>query len=127
MAEAELVRLSTEEHTLLMNLLDPATTVETVIPQNIAPDELWKTLTITCKAAGYVDWVSLRLRPLIGRALMMARANSGFWLNRGYETFQDFIKRCVCEQLGLGRTTLYDALLIAEKFPTLQPAEFQQI
>lgn len=121
------LELTTEEQAVIRTLLDPSAQVEVLLPDNCGHDDLWRALTTCCKAVRVLQRTTLRIRPLIGRIVKIARNTPDFYKQRGYQTFEQFFTVGIQGHLGLSRTDAYEALRLAEKWPTLSQEEYEQI
>jgi len=124
MAEQE---LTTEEQSLVRGLLDPEATLEIAVPDTVNADDFWNSLGVCCKAMKVMRRMTERLRPVIGRMLLVAQKNPDIYTGKGYATFESFITDGVCEHLGLSRSDAYEAKRIAEHWPGLTPEEYAEV
>lgn len=123
-AESQIVErsnthLTQEENELLKALLRPGASIDAIIPEDPDPKELWKTLDACTKGLDLLTKRALRLRPIIGRILMIFESKPSLYKELGYESFTQFIKKGVYEELGLHRTAGFESLLVARKWPQI--------
>ena len=123
----DLIPLKAEEQAIVVALLDPMASIEILVPDNWSDAQLWKSLTACCKAIGHVQKLSDRLRPIIGRMLTIVQNNPAMCKQWGYSNFQDFIKRGVAKELGIGRSTAYEIMHHAKLHPSLSPERYAAI
>ena len=110
--------LDDSERQLLSALLSQSAAIDLVIPLDINLDELWKALTVCVKTMKRLRESEARLKPLVGRILMVIEDHPDLYKDKGYRTFDDFMTRCIPEQLGIARGEAYHAKRIASRFST---------
>ena len=122
----EELALTTQEQAQLLDLLDPDAEIEVIIPQNIDADQLLKTLGLCCRSAMIAHRQHTRSNALIGRMLWVIRERT---IHRewGFKSFTQFIEDWVKPRLGKSSSSVYDALLIAQSFPSITPARYDKI
>jgi hypothetical protein len=123
----EEVELTTNEQAIIKAMLDPEASIEVVVPDDIDPEKFWSSLAACCRAVTKMRRLVERLRPIIGRMLLVAQENPAIYEDKGYRTYEDFLRRGVCENLGLSRSDAYEAKRVAQKWPSLTPEEYAQI
>ena len=114
------------EQKVIQELLAPGVGTETIIPQS-SHLELWDRLAIACKGFKKADETAMKLRLVIGHLLRVIQENPKFYTDRGYDGFEHFLKDGVEEKMHFSRTRSYQAMRLAEKFPTLTPDRFAAI
>lgn len=119
--------LSPEDRQLINEYLRPGAVIEAIIPKDPTSEQLWNTLSTCAKGVGYLQTRILRLRPIIGHILLLFQNTPSLYKDRGYRTFEDFLTKGVRGTLGLGRTTVYDALALARDWPQISPERFARI
>lgn len=119
--------LKPREHEILKTLLDPSVEIEVLLPTTIDGETLWRNLSICCQAMTKMKRMAERLRPIIGRMLLLVQNNPEFYKAQGFNTFEDFIARGVVKKLGLSRTDAYEAKRMAQRWPTLSAEDYSQI
>ena len=83
--------LTTAEQTFIQGLIDPTTSIEAVVPAEVNPESFWHGLTICCRAMKLMRRMVERLRPVIGRMLVVAQQNPEVYQQKGYRTYEDFL------------------------------------
>lgn len=120
------IKVMTEEFTghernVFKALLEPGMSADTVIPDGMDWDKLWDYFKVAAKVFKAMDIASIKLRPLLGRMLLLIQANPAFYTEKGYTNWAHFLREMVEEKLGVGRQTAYDAMHIAAAFPAITP------
>ncbi len=119
--------LSSVEEKMLQGLLDPKARIELVIPETFGPTELWENLQLCGKAIGYLERTATRLKPVLGRILLLIQQHPESYNNRGYTSFDTFVIDELCGKMGVSRAYVYEAKMLAVKWPRLSIAHFEQI
>lgn len=123
----ELLRFSEEDRSVLASVLDSDSSISVVIPEEIDSNKLWDTIETCCRVAGAVSKASDRIKPIIGRLLVILKDHPEVYQERGYATYEDFMCRGMSELFGISRTEAYACRKVAENFPSLTVDEFQRI
>lgn len=123
----ELLQFSENDRAVLSAVLDSGSSISVVIPEEIDSDRLWQTMETCCRVAGAVSKASDRIKPIIGRLLVVLRDHPEVYQDRGYATYEDFMCRGMSELFGISRTEAYACRKVAERFPSLSVEEFNQI
>ena len=121
------LQVSRDDEAIARVLLDDTVTVEVSIPDAIGNDVLdqWiKSATLQC---GRHERAAVRYRPAIGRMLSLAADRGEEFLNAVQSRTYDEYIGTVEQWSGLKRPTLYQARRLYRKFPSLTPAQFEQI
>jgi hypothetical protein len=122
--ERDRTHLNEREHALLKELLRPGASIEAVIPADAPPSDLWKTLDACVRGLGLLEARICRLKPIIGRILVMFENKPSLYKDLGYETYSDFMKQGVYEKLGLHRTSAYEGKMVAQSWPQITPDRY---
>lgn len=125
--ETDRNHLNREEHELLKELLRPGALIESIIPENALPTELWHMLATCVRGHRLLEARMLRLRPIIGRILVIFENKPSLYKALGYETYTDFMRRGVYDTLGLHHTSAWEGRLVARDWPQLTPDRYAQI
>lgn len=123
----ELLGLKRKEYALLMDLINPTTRVQVIETASQDPEVYWQQLSVCCQAMNNLKDAQIRLRPIIGKFLLIAQKNPLIYTSRGYKTFEEFITEGVCNTLHLSRTEAYQSKRIASMFPDLTPEDVVEI
>jgi hypothetical protein len=117
--------LTSQEHKLLENFLEPTAELQVLIPHS--PEDLdiaWDQLSVCLRTMAYAERVSTMLKPVIGRFLMIAQENPEFYLRKGFPNYDKFLTNYVTPLLGLKRSALYECRMIAKNLPDLTSQEY---
>jgi hypothetical protein len=125
--ERNRTHLNPAENALITNLLRPGASIEAVIPDGATPDELWRTLDACVRGLTLLEARLTRLKPIIGKILLVFEQKPSLYKELGYDTYSDFMQKGVYERLGLHRTSAYEGKLAARDFPQLTPDRYVQI
>jgi hypothetical protein len=120
-------KLTTDEQALLRELLEEDSQIEVVVPASSSGEWLYGGLETCCKALNYLDRQSNRLKPIIGRMLLLIQKDPEIYRSRGYRNFEDFLLRGVCEAMQLSRSNLYEVKRLASKWPNLSLEKYEQL
>lgn len=119
--------LSTSEQALLKTLLDDASTLEVVIPDTATNKEIWEMLSVCCRAISHLTKTTNRIKPMIGRLLLLVQNTPSVWKEQGFNSYTDFIENGVCKRMGLSRAHLFEAASIARKWASLPVERYAKI
>ena len=122
--ETERTHLNHEENMLLRELLRPGASIEALIPPDAEPEELWKTLDACVRGLGLLEARMCRLKPVIGRILLIFEKKPSLYKSLGYDTYSDFMDKGVYGVLGLHRTSAYDGKLVARDWAQVGPDRY---
>lgn len=113
--------LSLEERSVISTLLSSDDRTDVAIPENISPDDLWKTLELCCRVFIRVRKANAQLKLLIGRSLVLIQDNPELFKSRGFNSFDSFMTRedGLPGLTGISRSELYKAKTVADTFPTI--------
>lgn len=110
------------------NLLsEKQSTITAVLSEDMNPEDVRKTLSTCCSVFRKLEMAHGTLKPIIGRLLVLVQTHPAMHKAMGYSTFEEFLKREVCDRLGLSRSNAYDAKRIIQTFPGLTIEEFEAI
>jgi hypothetical protein len=116
-----------QERHLLGVLVSPDCDVETVVPKDPNPSDLWDSLTLCLRVHRYAERISGKLKPLIGRFLLLAKNHPESYEDNGYKSYGSFVKDYVVGAMQMSRSSLYDCRMLAERLPDLTPEQFQEL
>ena len=119
--------LSDREHALLKELLRPGVSIEAVIPDDADAEDLWRTLDACVRGLGLLEARICRLKPIIGRILLVFERKPSLYKSLGYEDYSTFMRKGVYDTLGLHRTSAYEGKLVARDWPQLSPDRYAEI
>lgn len=118
--------LNGREQALLIELLRPGVKIESVIPDNADPKELWATLDACSRGMGLLDARTLRVRYIVGHILLLFEAKPSLYKSLGHKSYHDFMHTGVYTTLGISATVAYEAKKAAE-FKQLTPDRYAKI
>lgn len=119
--------LSSEDKSILSAVLDENASLDVVVPGTMDGDTLWKSLEACCRVASHITKASQKIKPVIGRLLVVLKDHPEVYQSRGYRTYENFLSRGLDDLFGISRTEAYALRKVAEKFPSLSVAQFQAI
>jgi len=71
--------------------------------------------------------VNRKLKPVIGRLLVLASNLPEIWSTRGYDSFEQYLQKEVCDRFGIARSNALEGKRIMEKFPSLAMETYREI
>lgn len=121
--------LDTAGQALLKELMRPGVKIEAVIPANPTAQQLWATLATCTQGFRLLNSRLDRLKPIIGQILLLFKNKPSLYIELGYKSFEQFRAKGVGTELGLGKTTLWEAQVIANDWPQLvaEPDRYTKI
>ncbi len=119
-----------QEIKFLEQITRPGVQIELAIPLSAGEDPVnvkdWYTSTaIVCRAYLRAEQQQQALMPCLGRLLQIAKETPAIW--EGSDSFADFMREVVPAKFGVSRSTAYEAMEVAIRFPNLTVGEFKQI
>lgn len=93
------------------------------IPATATLEAVTESLMIGVTAFKRLADAQSRLQPIIGRILLHI-AEHKLWKGK-YRNMTDFMQKAVVDQMGMGRSSMMDALRVARQFPGLTVDEYQ--
>lgn len=121
------VGLDREGRELLNQLLKPGVTVEAVIPEGATCQQLWDMLRVCSNGLSILENRLTRIKPIIGKLLVMFENKPSYYKDLGYTSFNAFCKKGVCGVIGMGWSTMYECLGVARKWPQLSPERYAKV
>lgn len=121
--------LSDQAQALLKELVRPGVKIDAIIPADATAEKLWDTLTICAQGYHLLQSRMDRLKPIIGKILLIFKDKPDLYTELGYRNFEEFRNKGVGEKLGLHRTTLWETQVIANDWPQLvaEPDRYTKI
>jgi hypothetical protein len=122
--------LSADEQDIIRKLLSSTETAEKIIPDDpslMDAETLWKYLAASCKAMSRVNDAISKLKPLVGRMLIVIQKHPDLYESQGYRTYDDFMTRGVPSLFSISRPEAYNAKNIANNLGFLNPPEMAEI
>lgn len=115
--DAELLTsvLTEEEKEIVRELLTTTKGATDVIPDDIAPEDLWRYLAATCKGVRRVDDAKARLKFWLGRMLVKIQEHPKLFEAQGYSNFNDFVTVGLSDLFGVSRNEGYVVKRISEQ------------
>ena len=106
--------------TALAKMAKPDLSIEVIVPDEIAPGEIWKNIEIVCRGLRRTQANAQAFIAVLGRLLMIARENPDSYKEKGYETYEDLLGG-IEKQFGVSRSTCYNARLLVERWGSVIP------
>ncbi len=125
--ETDKTHLNAQENQLLKELLRPGASIEAVIPPDASPEDLWRTLDACVRGLRLLEARTLRLKPIIGKILLIFEQKPSLYKDLGFETYSDFMRKGVYDTLGLHHTSAYEGKLVARDWPQIDPDRYVKI
>lgn len=107
--------LTADEQAIVRELLSTTRSGSEVIPDDIAPEELWRYLSATCKGVRRVEDAKSRLKFFLGRMLVKLQSHPQLFEAQGYTTFNDFVTYGLEKLFGVSRNEGYVVKRIDEE------------
>lgn len=90
-----------------------------LIPDSINADDLWRTLSAACKVLQKTEEAKTRLKPLVGRMLILIERKPELFTAQGFRNFNDFMTNGVWNLFSISRAEAYNMKKIAEELGTV--------
>lgn len=113
-----------EQQTDILRLVLGAEEVSVNVPEGATLAEVEKPLTTLINGYKRIADAEERIKPVIGRMLVVARDRNLF--RPEYKNITDYIVRRIEGDLGMSRNSAFEAIRIATAFPSLSVADYQR-
>lgn len=107
----------------IKSLFDSDQSITKLIPDDIDPDVLWKSLGACSRVMGAGKKVVAQAKPLIGRMLVVVQGYPELYRQAGYQTFDDFMSEGLEKLFGIPRSEAYELKKIATILPDIDPQQ----
>lgn len=113
-----------EQQTDLLRLVLGAEEISLNVPEDAKLADLEKTLNMAVRGFRRISEAGERLKPIIGRLLLIAQDRHLF--RPDYKNITEYIEKKVEGEMGMSRNSAFEALRIAKAFPSLSMADYQK-
>lgn len=93
------------------------------IRKDATEGEILNTLSGACEAYTQISRVTDQLKLVIGKTLAVIKERKMFG---EYKTFERFLQEQVVDKFGIGRSTAWEAIKVAQAFPELTAEQYTQ-
>lgn len=125
--ETNRTHLNEEAQALLKELLKPGAKIEAIIPPDADAKTLFNALETCVRGLKILETRMYRLKPIIGRILLIFENKPSLYKSLGYETYTDFVRKGAYETFGLHPTSAYEGKMAARDWPQLNPDSYAAI
>lgn len=126
--EELVAQLSPEEAKIVGELLNTERSAVDALPDDIAADDLWRKLSATAKALSRIQAAVGKLKPFLGRMLVLLQRHPELHQNIGYDNFNDFMSKGCWEFFQVSRNEAFACKRVAEEIGNrLTPEEVSNI
>lgn len=94
------------------------------IPKDAKLPDVLHTLDTAIRGYQTLIGAAERLKPVIGRIIYEIQLKALY--KPDYRNITDFIQKRVVDEMGLGRSTAFDALRVAKQFPTMTTEDYSR-
>jgi hypothetical protein len=101
--------------------------IDHFIPDDIDVETLLSWMTSGTKIHCKLDYAQLRLKPIIGRMLLLVARRKDLLESFGCKTFSDFMNHYIPERMSMPATEAWNALFVAREFPDITCEDFETI
>lgn len=112
----------TVDTTALISQVTGGVEISVNIPPNAKLVDVLHTLDTAINGYKTLQDASERMKPVIGRIIYEIQLRKLYAPD--YRNITDFIQKRVVDDMGMGRSTAFDALRIAKKFPSMSTADY---
>lgn len=107
------------------NFLRKSGALTEVLPETMSAPKINEAMQAIALSLSNLQRREGRLKPMIGRLLVLAKNNSDVYTEKGYETYEEYKQKEIGEKFGLARTAYQDAKRMVEKFPSLAMDDYE--
>jgi hypothetical protein len=122
-----IVKTTATEKETLDTLCNSGKNITMALPEDLDSVQTVKLLKAVSSLIGKVDASGTQLRAILGRLLVIVKANPEIYKSLKYETYSEFLTKEVVGKYRISRSTLYEAKKIAECFPDLPVSRYQKL
>jgi len=97
------------------------------IPEDLSAENVWLYLNVVTKGLSRAQQAVSRLKPFLGRILMLVRQHKHLYEQQGYTTFSEFITRGVPELFNISRPEAWNCIKVAEQLNFLPADKMEQM
>lgn len=121
------VTLMTDDDAAIFKaLMSTKEAANVIIPDDISTDDLLRYLSVTAKAINKAQDAMTRLKPFLGRILLVAKERK-LWKDLGYSSYDDWMTRGVRDLYGVNRTDGFACVKIAETLGFLPTEKVEEL
>jgi hypothetical protein len=120
--------MTDEEKFLLDGLLaDDGARIDVVLRSDSSPADIAAALDVCSKVHGKLQKANMKLKPIIGRILVLAQDKPEVFELCKCKTFNEFASEYIPKLTGMTRAEAYQCKRIVEKFPSITIKDFEDI
>src|SRR5215472_16387690 len=127
MPEATIDQFTPEEQDIFRQLTTTTLAPNQLIPMDMDPARAWKNLLIASKLVRAAEEAIAKLKPYIGRLLVLVRENPFLYEEHGYRTFNDFMTDGMPALFKISRAEAYNCLKVARELGFLSADQLTEI
>jgi hypothetical protein len=102
-------------------------TAAQLIPDTLTPAEVWDYLKVVTTGLQTAQRAVAKLKPFLGRILVLVRQHEHLYKQLGYESFNDFMGKGVPLQFNISRAEAFNCLRIAEVLPNVPSGQLESL
>ncbi len=118
--------LSGTDRVAIEALAERTKTPYEILPDDMPKNEIMATLDLFCGALKSIELTGRKINPIIGRLMIIIRDSPEIYKSRGHSSFRKFISDHLT-QIGYHRSSVYFAMQMVEKHPTLTIGDWEAI
>ena len=116
-------KMTPDEAALLQELTKPGAKIEVAVSGDVSLKDWNKTTSVVCRGLLRAQLQEQALLPVLGRLLVIARDNTDIW--SGYASFKQFLTDHVRKEFGIGTSSAYYAMQMADRLPHLKISQVE--
>ena len=118
-------KMTPDEAALLQELTKPGAKIEVAVSGDVSLKDWNKTTSVVCRGLLRAQLQEQALLPVLGRLLVIARDNTDIW--SGYASFKQVLTDHVRKEFGIGTSSAYYAMQMADRLPHLKISQVEAI
>jgi hypothetical protein len=116
-----------EEQVIWQTLIKSEVSAAETIPDNLPASELWSYLRVVTRGLGKAQQAISRLKPFLGRILILIKQHPHLYEQHGYQTYSDFMSHGVPAMFGVSRPEAFNCAKVAEQLQFLPANQMEKM
>lgn len=124
---AEILTLTKKDDTYVNEILKEKGELAISVPENLPAESILSGIRACVKWLNRADRVSYKLKPVLGRLMILAKKNPDVYKAAGYKTYTEFLKTELEEKFHISHSSLYEIAKVIKTFPNLTLEQYGKI
>src|ERR1700688_4556842 len=121
---AEVLTLTKKEDEWVHEILKDKGEIVVSVPDTLTPTDILIRIRGCVKYLGKADRYISKMKPVLGRLMILARKNKEVYTSAGYRTYSQFLKKELEDKFGISHSSLYEIGKVMRAFPALSLEQY---